>query len=371
MSLQGGVIRHGRRSCNLTAELSGLLPGKHLLKCEIVSALIDKEDSVGLGTKAVAADWPVAKRLWKRTCQAEFMVYARDTEVVALLDDPVFDPVASGGLSVAKVAIHSARQGTAGKATIVFDVSKALPLPISFDVSLRLNGETYPCGGLWYVFHEKGVSYSGLECSAAIPGLDPGTRTADIVLTPAPQRIDRRADIERIWGRKIIFPKVPLVRHDIIGPNDPVAVPGVERAEAGHDAPPAAAYAGVSGDARASMKTGPIWSTLAILAVSLLAGFPLTVGAIVWIALGAKHGYALGRGASVLALGAPPMAFLFAAAMHIFNVGLDMMVSVVLFTACAEIAAFLMGLLARKTTSGKVAMVISAIVFLVCCAVIA
>ena len=372
VSLQGGVIRHGRRSCNLTAELSGLLPGKHLLKCEIVSALIDKEDSVGLGSKAVAADWPVAKRLWKRTCQAEFMVYARDTEVVALLDDPVFDPVASGGLSVAKVAIHSARQGTAGKATIVFDVSKALPLPISFDVSLRLNGETYPCGGLWYVFHEKGVSYSGLECSAAIPGLDPGTRTADIVLTPAPQRIDRRADIERIWGREIIFPKVPLVRHDIIGPNDPVAVPGVERAEAGHDAPPAAPYAGVSGDARASTAPmSPRWITLAILAVFLLAGLPLTVGAIVWIALGAKQGYALGRGASVLALGAPPMAFLFAAAMHIFNVGPEMMVSVVLFTACAEIAAFLMGLLARKTTSGTVAMVISAIVFLVCCAVIA
>lgn len=201
--------------CHRELVLPHLLPGKHVVRCTIESGLLLKSDLVGMDAKAKAMDWPPAKRRWIRTCAAEFMVYPDDVEVVTLVHDRAMNPAAKHGLGIKVAAVQSIQEGTAAKATVVFDLGDGMPIPISFDVSLQIDGSTYACGGLWAHSREGRMSSSSLERHAEIPRPDADTKTVDVHLVPNPDWVDRRAGLDRIWGKEIVFSQVPLIRYDL------------------------------------------------------------------------------------------------------------------------------------------------------------
>jgi len=195
--------------------LPQLPPGRHLLKCEIESALVETGNLTGLAPDAPASDWPPALRRWTRSCQAEFTSYAKGAEMVSLVNDPNLDPGVGGWLSVKQLIIH--RKANAATAALVFAMNGTLRVPVSFDVTLRLAGRDWKCGDLWREQSVAGKSPAEGSCELGtdIAPLPPDIREAEIILTPNRQLVEHIASIDRIWGGEIVFHHVALVRQDL------------------------------------------------------------------------------------------------------------------------------------------------------------
>jgi len=207
-----------------------LTVGRHIVKLEVVSALVATEDLTGLSPTAPPSDWPPAKKRWNRAVEVELNVYPRDAELVHQTQEPALDPVRNGSLSVNPVIIRS--KGSGAQATLTFNLPQKDSVPISFDVALRIGGQTISCGNLWAEQTSRGVSRGGtsggLEASAELEHPAASVDKADIILTPDARPIEHLPSVERIWGGQIVFSNVPLKRLDLDGVK-PAAEAALER----------------------------------------------------------------------------------------------------------------------------------------------
>ena len=103
------------------------------------------------------------------------------------------------------------------------DLARNLPVNVSFDIALRLSGQTIPCGQFWAHRPTVGVppnvdmgwTCTNEELTVDLPRPGPEVKQANVVLTPNPQPLERVATVDRIWGKEIIFRDVPLNRQDL------------------------------------------------------------------------------------------------------------------------------------------------------------
>jgi hypothetical protein len=193
--------------------LPELAPGRHKLKLEVLSALAAKEDLAGLSSRAPPAEWPPAKKRWTRSIELEFTVYPRDAVIVAQTEDPALDPLSNGSLGIKPVLIRS--KDDRAQAVLNFTVADSLPVPISFDVSLRAGDQTIACGTLWAVKTHRRSASSGEEMTVELDRPTPELKAADVVLTPNPKPAEQHTSVDRIWGREIVFKQVRLIRQDL------------------------------------------------------------------------------------------------------------------------------------------------------------
>ena len=196
-------------------KLPTLAPGKHVIRCEVDSALAAMLDMAGLANDAPSKEWPPTKHRWKRTCESELMVYAKDAELVRLTVESAFDPVANGSVKAKPVIIRP--KGDRLTATVSFDADAKQGFPLSVGVALRLAGQTYSCGKLSAVTSRTIKFESPKEFTVDIGTLAPQIQEAEIILTPNPKAVESNPDVDRIWGKEIILSHVPLARQDITG----------------------------------------------------------------------------------------------------------------------------------------------------------
>jgi hypothetical protein len=199
-------------------QLPSLAPGEHTVTCEIESALVPENMMAGLPSDVRSKDWPPARRRWTRTAKTTLVVFAAGDEIVRLTHDPKLNPVVHG--LTARQVIVRARGGKA-RVTVVLDTDAPMPVPISFDVSVRVAGQTNRCGRIYKTPRISGRIYdalhgsrqSGGELGADFEPLDPQVTEADVVLTPDPVQVESFPDVKQIWGDEIIV-RVPLLRLD-------------------------------------------------------------------------------------------------------------------------------------------------------------
>jgi hypothetical protein len=196
---------------NLELRLPALSSGRHVVKCEIERALIPESDLTGVANGAPSADWPPAKRRWTYTAQAELLVYSEDAQIVGLTNDPALYPLAPDAASSTQVVLQ--RKGQGANATVLLKLSDKPPL--SFDIGLRIDGQTYGCGTIVRAPYVGG----GNSGSADIDPVDMKTKTADVVLTPNPHAVEPYRGVDWIWGQEIVLTNVPLTRHDLPATN--------------------------------------------------------------------------------------------------------------------------------------------------------
>jgi len=191
--------------------LPPLPAGKHVLHLSVLTALVLTADLVGLISSNVpSTDWPAARKRWNRTIDIELDVFPADAEIISAARNPALDP-ATHGLSIEPVIIRGT--GSRKNATLQFKLDGSLAVPIGFDVSLHIAGQTIPCGSLWRAKNANG----GTVLSAEIPQLGADVREADVVLTPNPRLIELRSDVDRFWGGEVSFRNVSLRRLDGAG----------------------------------------------------------------------------------------------------------------------------------------------------------
>jgi serine/threonine protein kinase len=192
---------------NVDLRLPALSPGKHVVKCEIDRALIPESDLTGVSSDAPSADWPAAKRRWTHTSQAELLVYSEDAQIVGLTNDPALYPLAPDAASSTHIVLQ--RKGQGANASVLLKLSDKVPL--SFDIGLRIDGQTYGCGTIMRAPHVGG----GNSGSADIDPVDAKIKTADVVLTPNARAVELYRGVDWIWGHEIVLSNIPLTRHDL------------------------------------------------------------------------------------------------------------------------------------------------------------
>ena len=202
--------------------LPALAPGNHKIKLEVLSALVPKDDLTGLPSNAPSTDWPQGKKRWIRTAETELTIYSQDAEIVERTEAPALSPTVKGGLSVKQIIIRP--KDTKSQAVVIFDITEKLRVNISFDVALRIGGQTIPCGALWTNRRPDGEisSTSGGELTTELASLTPEIKEADIILTPNPKHVESIATVGRIWGGEIILRHIPLTRQDVVNPASPL-----------------------------------------------------------------------------------------------------------------------------------------------------
>jgi hypothetical protein len=109
------------------------------------------------------------------------------------------------------------RKGPGVVAAVLINLADTLPISISFDVSLRIDGQTNRCDkGLFRVLKQDGFRTSDpLGLTVELDSFGSNIKTADVILTPNPQAVERFTEADRIWGKEIMFTNVPLTRLDL------------------------------------------------------------------------------------------------------------------------------------------------------------
>lgn len=211
-------------------ELPSLQPGKHTIRLEVLSAFAREKDLVGLANDASSSDWPPTQKRWIRAIDVDLMVYAAGVPIVRLTDDPALEPT-SHGLKVESILVRRIAGKSQGVMSFALD-TQSLPVPISFDVMMRVGDQSIPCGRFYAVKSLTGsasvssggsgrtIYMSGETLKMELPEIAPDIKSADIVLTPNPEWIELRSDVDTIWGKEIIIRNAPIRRLDTMGSND-------------------------------------------------------------------------------------------------------------------------------------------------------
>ena len=190
--------------------LPALPAGTHRLKIETLSVLAATADLEGLARNAPESEWPKGLKRWTRAVETDLVIHSRDAILVQPIVDPTLDPV-KNGLSVKSLILRPS--GSGARAVVSFDLPRIPPIPLSFDVQVRLGSSTLPCGTLG-TFHtgQSTTTVGGDNVSPEFtaPGAD--TKVGEVILTPNPVALDPYNAVHQSWGERIVFPDVPLRR---------------------------------------------------------------------------------------------------------------------------------------------------------------
>ncbi len=193
--------------------LPSLAPGSHKVKVEVLSALVAKDDLPGLSNTAPSSDWPKAARRWTRTLEINLVIHPRDALMVHQTQDPALDPTNDNRLAIESILIR--RDGPRARAVFEFKFAQTLPVHLSFDVSLRITGQTISCGTFWVNVRPQGSATYNAQKSVVLDRPPANLREAELVLTPNPAAVEEIPTVDRIWGKEIVFKHVPLKRLDL------------------------------------------------------------------------------------------------------------------------------------------------------------
>ncbi len=204
--------RWGNSDLSETWKLPALPAGNHKLKIETLSVLATSDDLKGLPQTAPFSDWPQGAKRWTRTAELDFVIHPRDSVLVQTTLDPTQDPT-KNGLSVKSLLLRPKGKGVC--AVVDFNLPATPPLPLSFDVQVRLGKQNIPCGS-FYTFHtnDSTTSSGGEIVSEEFPQPGTETKTAEVILTPNPGQLEGSNGVNQVWGGKIVLPNVPVKRLD-------------------------------------------------------------------------------------------------------------------------------------------------------------
>lgn len=120
--------------------------GEHKLEVEIEAAYIDRRKLIGLDVSSLPKkNWPVAAKRWKKKISKTFTVYSSDEEIIDLSVDPAHDPLKAGAVTVERLVAQADPAG-GSKLILKLNFTRALTIPVSFDVIAKCGDETIPLG---------------------------------------------------------------------------------------------------------------------------------------------------------------------------------------------------------------------------------
>ena len=190
--------------------------GDHELTFEVECAYVDPNllSSIRSGANESYL-WPKqTRKTWKKRVKTNFKVFAAADTLVKLSTNPQDDPTATGAIQFERLVIKPGRKNR--KQGILFvRCSESLATQLSFDTTVTLGNQTFDLGRFLRVHQADHSVSSGEKMRFRIETLDSKATSAEVLLTPNPSHAEGFEGVERIWGKPILFRKVPVVRLDL------------------------------------------------------------------------------------------------------------------------------------------------------------
>ncbi len=192
-----------------------LSAGAHEITVEVECAYIDPDKLIGLNEYDLPkSQWPKPRKQWKQTVAAPLRVFTKDEPIVPLTTDPNRSPGPNGGVKIDRLAIQPDRDDSK-KIVLKLQFNAGLPVPLSYDVAVVLDGETIPLGGIWAYQTANRSSSGSTQLTGRVSQLDESVQYAQVILTPNPAHIERQPEPQEIWGTAVKLPRTPLERLDL------------------------------------------------------------------------------------------------------------------------------------------------------------
>jgi hypothetical protein len=206
----GRFGQHWSGTCSVTLPV-----GEHQVTVEVECAYIDRRKLIGLDSATLPRErWPQVCKQWTQSVSAPLTVHAVGAPLVALITGPDQDPGPAGGMKISRFVVQPNGDGKS-KIILVAEFTDALLIPVSYDVTTIVKGQSVSLGQVWIVHSGSSTTRGGNLGGATVAELDPSIKVADIILTPNPGLVEDRPDVTEIWGKKVILRRVPLERLDL------------------------------------------------------------------------------------------------------------------------------------------------------------
>lgn len=136
------------------------------------------------------------------------------TTEVKLVTRASDDPLANNAVQVERIFI-TPEKNNVSTVTVQITVTDELSLPISCDVTARIDGETFEFGTFYAgkVGQRKFRTAAGYQ--TRVGNVDKNIKSAEVTLTPDANHIRRIPEVKEIWGKPIIIRNVPIEHTEV------------------------------------------------------------------------------------------------------------------------------------------------------------
>lgn len=198
------------------------------LVASVEIAYVKSSKMIGIDDDDLSPDrWPTAIKRWTTEVRIPLDGTSplQPKRVLTSVTDPARAPV--GAVRIERLV---AQQDEGGRQKLIVQLAfkNRVQIPLSFDISVQVDGQKHLLGGSWAAsYRDQGSSgqmSGGSTFSSSGHLIDPVVRAADIVLIPNVEHLEKgldgsshrgTQDIDEFWGKPIVFPNTTLERLDL------------------------------------------------------------------------------------------------------------------------------------------------------------
>lgn len=204
---------------------SNLRPGSHLLTVTLQATYLDSDSQHWLdGASMKSSTWPEVLKCWSRTARCEFNTSPSQSPI-DLVTDASRRPNLQDAFSLTELSVWPEADNHCFVVLKGFfdswEESTEEPncIPISFDIALDIEGKEYRLDGALChdgnFDHDIMWDYPIIHATGRVDCLPPEIERVDIVLDPNPAHAKGLLGVTEIWGKRVHFSGVPLIRVDL------------------------------------------------------------------------------------------------------------------------------------------------------------
>jgi hypothetical protein len=195
---------------NLMGKIAVDLPeGEHELTFVVAGGVLPEgSELVGIANRPGQKErWQKPLATWEATEKVKVMVVGKGEEVAQLVTDPAMDPVRTGEIRPPRILVKKARQGVSVQ---VKWNTKGSAVDVLMSAAMRVNGKEERLGML--SIHGSQVTPVSEISMKSLPA---EVKEVDVILRPDSESASNFIDMEKIWGKEIVFERVALERYDV------------------------------------------------------------------------------------------------------------------------------------------------------------
>jgi hypothetical protein len=165
-----------------------------------------------LGEPGPAEGWPAVALMVRHTIKAPITISAVEehaADLPELVADPAMAEEIRRAIEVKSVRISSAAPGAQTQVSVDYRIRRKPPMPVVFDILVRINGEEWRVGSC----QASGSGHGSSSNRPRIPVPPQDVVAAEVVFRTALNQ-EHELSVPAVWDGEITYKDVPLVRED-------------------------------------------------------------------------------------------------------------------------------------------------------------
>jgi hypothetical protein len=153
-----------------------------------------------------------ALKVWDLPVSRPLKIQSVRESPLALVTEEQKDPFVTNTLRLERIAVQTGAKGKTIQAELF--IAQEVPVPLAFAISMKLGDKDIQMGSFSVTGNSDKPRRIG-NFQAHVDELSDEIVTADVVLTPTPEKLSSIAALREVWAKPIIFKDVKLERLDL------------------------------------------------------------------------------------------------------------------------------------------------------------